>query len=770
MDGFRIIIAEKADAGRRIAYFLSGGQVKSHRAKGTSYLEFEYDGSKTYLIPLSGHIVEADFESGYSDWSKIDLSDLIDARIVKNIKNKVAYQTLQAFRGKVEEIVIATDYDREGELIGVEALDIIKEGKEEIRRAKFSALTKNEILDSFKNLIGVNYSLADAADARESIDLIWGSVLTRFFSVTTGRLGKSFLSAGRVQTPTLAIVVDREREIQGFRPEPYWTISVTFDKDGQFKARYSENIKDQETAERIYEAIKGKNGRVSSYTSKEEPIRRPAPFSTTEFLREASRIGIMPTKAMSIAENLYMRGLISYPRTDNTVYPRSINLKSVLKKLENTAYSKYVKEIESFDRISPSRGRTETTDHPPIYPVDSPKEQLKGDYGRVYDLILRHFLSTLYREGRKTVAEAEIDVNGYTFKAAGQRTTDRGWTEIYGYDPKDVYLPDLAEGEDLKAIDWNIQREETKPPPRYDMSSLLKKMEDLNLGTKSTRHDIIGKLIERGFIEGNPVRPTSLGMAFIDAVRSVNSHIADPEMTAKLEEDMDRIEKNEMSKNDVVEESKKMLHEVLSHFLTKTADVKDIITKGINAGQEIGNCPFHEGKKIMAIRDRFTYTLRCEDPSCRINFRIKRNGSVTLSDQKCPVCGLPMIKIIRKGQSPEIKCIDPDCSYNRENEDYGECPSDHGRLVLRQSKYGKRFLGCSNYPKCTVTYPLPQMGKIIKTGEVCPYCGAPILAASRNGRTWKFCPNMQCEYNRKKKPEATVEKSVRKKGRNASKS
>jgi len=374
------------------------------------------------------------------------------------------------------------------------------------------------------------------------------------------------------------------------------------------------------------------------------------------------------------------------------------------------------------------------------------------------------------QDGKKTVAEAEIYVNGYTFKAAGQHTTDRGWTEIYGYDPKDVYLPELTEGEDLKAIDWNIQREETKPPPRYDMSSLLKKMEELNLGTKSTRHDIIGKLIERGFIEGNPVKPTPLGMAFIDAVRSVNSHIADPEMTAKLEEDMDRIEKNEMSKNDVVEESKKMLHEVLSHFLAKTADVKDIITKGINAGQEIGDCPFHEGKKIMVIRDRFTYTVRCEDPSCKINFRIKRNGSITLSDQKCPVCGLPMIKIIRKGQSPEIKCIDPDCSYNRENEDYGECPADHGRLVLRQSKYGKRFLGCSNYPKCTVTYPLPQMGRITKTGEVCPYCGAPILALSRNGRKWKFCPNMQCEYNKKRKPEAAVEKSVRKKGRNASKS
>ncbi|PYB69125.1 DNA topoisomerase I [Thermoplasma sp. Kam2015] len=770
MDGSRIIIAEKADAGRRIAYFLSGGNVKSHRSKGTSYLEFEYDGAKTYLIPLSGHIVEADFESGYSDWSKIDLSDLIDAKIVKNVKNRIAYQTLTSFRGKVHEIVIATDYDREGELIGVEALDIIRNGDESVKRAKFSALTRNEIMDSFKNLIGVNYSLADAADARESIDLIWGSVLTRFFSVTTGRLGRSFLSAGRVQTPTLAIIVDREREIISFRPEPYWTLHVVFDKDGKFVARYPENIKDRNTAENIFNSINGKNGRVVSYRSRDESIRRPAPFSTTEFLREASRIGIMPSKAMSIAENLYMRGLISYPRTDNTVYPRSINLKAVLKKLENTSYSKYVKEIESFDRILPSRGRTETTDHPPIYPVDAPKEDLKGDYARVYDLVLKHFLSTLYRDGSKTVTEAEIDIAGHIFLANGQRTTDRGWTQIYGYEPRDVYLPQLVEGEEVKAVDWKMEEDETKPPPRYDMSALLKKMEDLNLGTKSTRHDIIGKLIERGFIEGNPVRPTPLGMAFIDAVRSVNSHIADPEMTAKLEQDMDRIERNEMRKAEVVEESKRMLHEVLSHFMNRTESVREIITKGLNSGQDIGNCPFHEGKKIMLMKDRFTYTIRCEDQSCRINFKIKRNGSISLSDEKCPVCGLPMIRIIRKGQSPEIKCIDPDCTFNRENDDYGECPSDHGRLVLRQSKYGKRFLGCSNYPKCTVTYPLPQMGKIIKTGETCQYCGAPILAVSRGGRRWKFCPNMSCEYNKKRKTSEGTDKKERRTRKNASKS
>ncbi|BAB59161.1 DNA topoisomerase 1 [Thermoplasma volcanium GSS1] len=768
-DYFRVIIAEKVDAGRRIAYFLSNGTAKARRVKGLSYIEFESNGKKTLLIPLSGHIVEADFPENFSNWEKTDLKELIDADIVKKVKNKSAYQTLSSFKGKADEIIIATDYDREGELIGVEALDIIKEGQEKVLRAKFSSLVGQEIRNAFEKPIDVNYNLADAADARESIDLIWGAVLTRFFSLATGRLGRYFLSAGRVQTPTLAIVVEREREIENFKPQTFWTISITFQKEGEFQAAYEKKLFDKDVANSVFSSINGRDGTVIKFEKHEESIRRPTPFSTTEFLREASRIGIMPTKAMSIAESLYTRGLISYPRTDNTVYPRAINLRNVLQKFSKSKYSNYVEEILGWEKIIPSRGRTETTDHPPIYPVEMPKEELKGDYARIYDLILRRFISTLYRDGRKTVKEAEIDVNGYKFLARGSQTTDLGWMAVYGYSSRDEFMPDLSEGEILHGTNWLLNEDQTKPPPRYDMASLLKKMEDLNLGTKSTRHDIIGKLIDRGFIEGNPVRPTGLGIAFIDAVKSVNSSIADPDMTAKLEQDMDKIERSLMSKQEVVDESKKMLHSVLGDFINKADDVKSIINTGINAGEAMGKCPFHPDHNLILSKDKFTYRIRCEVDGCRIDFKIKKNGSISLMDQLCPVCGLPLIKIIRRGQSPEVKCIDPGCAYNKEKEDFGECPKDGGRLILRQSRYGKRFLGCSNYPKCTVTYPLPQKGKIEKTGEKCPICGAPLLEAVNGKRRWKFCPNISCEYNKKKSNKVEEKKAGRRK-KDASKS
>ena len=387
-----VIIAEKADAGRRIAYFLSEGTQKSKKANGTSYIEFSRDGRDYALISLSGHIVELDFPKEMNDWSNVDLHKLIYTRIEKNLKNKTAGKTLAGFGEPGSEFIIATDYDREGELIGTEALELAgfdrEKRKFEVKRAKFSALTREEILSAFEKPISVDFDLADSAAAREEIDLIWGAVLTRFFSVSTKRLGKDFLSVGRVQTPTLALIVDREEEIQNFKEEAFWRIITTFFKKGNFKGVYKEErIFDKDDAQKVFEAVNGKDGVTKSFTMEKARIYKPPPFNTTEFLREASRIGVNPARAMSIAENLYMRGYISYPRTDNTVYQRSINLTGVLKKLQKGDFKNDVEKVLAQESIRPSRGRTEATDHPPIYPVSSPKAgELKSDFQKIYEL------------------------------------------------------------------------------------------------------------------------------------------------------------------------------------------------------------------------------------------------------------------------------------------------------------------------------------------------------------------------------------------------
>ena len=754
-----IIITEKADAARRIAYILSDGTSKQKRTKGLNYIEFGEGPGLTYVIPLSGHIIEIDFPPKFKDWKGTNLQELTFAEIIKKVKNKGAFNSLVSLSGFSDRIIVATDFDREGELIGVEALDIVKENvlsktkrKPEILRARFSSLTGEDVRNAFSSPAGIDENLADSASAREEIDLIWGAALTRFFSIASRRLGKNFLSVGRVQTPTLAIVVRRENEITEFKPVPYWKINITFNKTIDFLASYIEDqIWEKSRAEEIFASVDGKDGVLKSFERKEEPILKPTPFNTTEFLREASRIGIHPAKAMKIAESLYTRGYISYPRTDNTVYQRSIYLKGVLEKLLATPFQADVRKVLEQETIRPSRGKMETTDHPPIYPVSAAKDgTLKGDFLKVYELVVRRFLATLYVHGKREVSRALIDVNGHDFIASGLKIIDPGWLDLYPYRTvNEVRLPDLKEGDHLKGKKWDLIADETKPPRRFDLASLIKRMEELKLGTKSTRHDIIGKLQERGYIEGNPVRPTELGKGLIDALLKVKSGITEPDMTAKLEEDMDEIAASRMRKDEVVRISREMLSSVLTEFGDRESEIGETIQDSLKRGTVVGRCQEHN-TDIMLVKYRDSGRLKCLTEGCRIDFPVKLTGLPQIQDVKCEKCGLPMLKIIRRGQSPETRCIDPKCEYNQIRDTVGQCPKDGGNLIVRQSRFGKRFIGCANYPDCNQTYPLPQMGYLRSTGEKCPECGAPILTASRGKGLWKFCPKMDCGYNHRK--------------------
>lgn len=756
----KIIITEKADAARRIAYILSNGTSKQKRSKGLNYIEFGEGNDHHAVIPLSGHIVAIDFNDSLKDWKSTRLEDIISSNVVHKVTNKSAFNSLVSLTDKAESIIVATDYDREGELIGVEALDIVDRNvlqkihsHPEIKRARFSALTPDDIRKAFSDLAEVDNDLAQSASAREEIDLFWGAVLTRFFSLTSNRLGRNFLSVGRVQTPTLALVVRRELEIRDFVEKPYWTLSILFNKRRDFLAHYKEGaIWDKKDADRIYQEINGQNGTVKEFSRNDERIYKPPPFNTTEFIREASRIGVQPARAMKIAEDLYTRGYISYPRTDNTVYQRSINLKGVLNKLKETEFSELVQKVLSQEIIRPSRGKTEATDHPPIYPVSAAKQtDLRGDQWKIYELIVRRFLATLYREGTREVTYALIDVKGHEFEANGQTVTDPGWLELYPYRKvEETIIPELQPGTEVRGKEWNLNEEKTKPPRRYDMASLIKKMEELNLGTKSTRHDIIEKLQQRGFIEGNPVRPTYLGMGLIESLLMVQSTITEPDMTATLETEMDGIANRQRTKKDVVQISKNMLLDVLKQFKSKEDVIRETIISSLRKGNPVGKCPVH-GTDIVLMRNKDYSRLKCEQEGCKIDFPSPLRGTPQILEDKCEVCGLPLMRVIRKGQSPETRCIDPKCQFNSSRSMMGKCPQDGGDLIVRQSRFGKRFLGCANYPKCTTTFPLPQMGQLKNTGEVCPSCGAPLIIAFRNRRAWKFCPKMDCQYNKEKK-------------------
>jgi len=641
-----LVICEKGIAARRIAQILSNGKYRQGKIAGVPYYYFD----DYVVIGLKGHIMKLDYPKEFSKWNGISPKNLIDVEPVKKVTSPATKKALKELAKGASRIIIATDYDREGELIGVEALSMLPEGIE-VKRARFSAITPYEIKRAFENLGEVDYNLSKSAEARQYVDLIWGASLTRFISISSNQLGKDFLSVGRVQTPTLSLIVEREKQIEKFVPTPYWIIKLVLEKNGIKFDASSDKIEDEEKAKKIYENVrKRRDAIVTEFEKKTKQEMPPPPYDTTSFLKDASYLGHSPANAMKIAEELYMNGYISYPRTDNTVYP-PLPFDSILKKLSKV-FPRDIEKLIKIRREKPTRGKKYSHDHPPIHPVDAYKGK---EHQKIYELIARRFMVTLAKnaliEEKKFKLEAEI-----IFKGQGKKIIEKNWLELYPYikiEEKEV--PDLKEGEKLRIIEAKIERKETKPPKRYTQGSLLAEMEKLGLGTKSTRHEIISKLYQRKYIKGKTISPTPAGVAVTEALKKGAEIITKPEMTAMLEEDMEKIAEGKKSFEEVIEESKDILKKAFEVLEGKEKDI----------AREIKNALYKQ------------------------NF-------------------------------------------------FGKCPNCGSDLVLRKSRNGKRFIGCSNYPKCTTTYPLPQKGVVFFEGEYCK-CGAPKITIIYRGKKWKKC-------------------------------
>jgi len=292
-----LVICEKGNAARRIAGILSEGNPKQKRYGRVTVYSFSRNGVSYNVIGLRGHIIAMDFDKNLNSWSSVPPHELIRAEPVKRITENSIVSVLRKLAESADEIIIATDYDREGELIGVEAIEASGSGEKDrkkIKRARFSSLTKHEILEAFENLGDVNYPLAKSAEARQVVDLTWGAVLTRLISLAAGQKGKNFLSAGRVQSPTLSLIVDRDREIREFVPQPYWIVQAELKKEQTFFAHHRDQpFKKRDEADTAFNrAMKAKWARVVEFTAEEKKDRPPAPFDTTTFLMEASKLGI----------------------------------------------------------------------------------------------------------------------------------------------------------------------------------------------------------------------------------------------------------------------------------------------------------------------------------------------------------------------------------------------------------------------------------------------------------------------------------------------
>jgi DNA topoisomerase-1 len=618
---------------------------------------------------MRGHVLQVDFPEEYRGWQEVAPRDLIDAQIIKTPKEKMLVATLKKLAKLADEVVIATDYDREGELIGSDIVDLIREVNPDapITRARFSALTPKEINDAFDQLDTLNVNLAKAGEARQDIDLIWGAALTRFISLAANRLWRKFLSAGRVQSPTLALVVDREEEIRAFVPEDFWQVKVTLDHEGdQFTARHkTERFTDEAEARAAFDRIDA-DGTVTEVKTRERKISPPAPFNTTAFLAAASNLKIPPARAMDVAESLYSRGFISYPRVDNTVYPESLELDGVLRAIQGSeVVGPLAAELLQKKELKATRGKKFSTDHPPIYPTSAAdRSKLSSLEWKVYELVARRFMATLSEEALARSTRVDIDIASEPFVARGDVIVSEGFLRYYPYSrKKDDELPQLSEGDKVKVVDKDLEAKQTQPPARYTEGGLIQKMEELGLGTKSTRHNIIQSLVERGYVYGSPLKPSETGIAVSKALERHATMVTSPSMTAELERDMDAISVGDQTLDLVVNRSREVLGKVLDIMESQKEEISREIKEGMRGDTVLGACPSCDGElTIKTARKSGKRFAGCASyPDCTRTYPLPQKGSILATGETCEECGTPRIRVVTKGRKPWDLCLDPDC-------------------------------------------------------------------------------------------------------------
>ena len=812
----KLIVTEKNDAAGQIARLLSdSGKPKADKVYDTPVYRFRRGGEDCVTIGLRGHILQPDFppelkfndEEGWfgvtaegevlpadvpdglarppydtkrkpylkdgidiKGWKIASLPYLVWAPIEKTPAEKGIIRSLKNLAKKADSVVIGTDFDREGELIGSDALRQIREVAPDVpvSRARYSAFTKAEIDHAFNNLVELDQDLADAGESRHYIDLIWGAVLTRY--LTTARFSGfgNTRSAGRVQTPTLALVVERERERMAFKPEDYWVIfgEASHGEDDPFKVSHTTaRFWDKDAADAAYANVaQAKEARVTAVERKSRTQRPPAPFNTTSLQAAAAAEGISPARAMRLAESLYMDGLISYPRVDNTVYPSSLDLKDCVRTISKVPqYAPTCKALLSQPKLTATRGKQETTDHPPIYPTGAADpEKLQPAAWKLYNLIARRFLATLMGPATIEGTKVTFDVNGEPFQASGNVLANPGFRSIYPYGlKKDDQLPELHEGDVCDVEKMDLLAKQTEPPARYSQGKLIQEMEKRGLGTKSTRASIIDTLYQRKYLKNDPCEPSQLGMAIIDALNTYAPRITTPEMTSELEDDMTKVAEGTDTQTQVVTHSRALLAGMMDGLIEHTEDLSEAIADAVTADAKIGVCP-KCGRDLVvktSAKTRGSFAGCMGWPDCDVTYPLPQGRIEALEGEAavCPNCGAPRIKVQPFRQKAYETCINPACPTNREPDvEVGVCHAcaeagRTGKLIAHKSeRTGKRFIRCTNYDDCGTSYPLPQRGKLEATGEECPDCGAPMVIVTTARGPWKLGPNLDCPSREKK--------------------
>ena len=662
----------------------------------------KYLGSRYKVVASVGHVrdlpksklgidVENDFEPQYiSIRGKGDL--------IKELKKEAK---------KAGKIYLATDPDREGEAISWHLAFLLGIDPGSPCRIEFNEITKNRIKEAIKNPRAIDLSLVDAQQARRVLDRLVGYQI----SPLLWRKVRKGLSAGRVQSAALKIICDREKEIRNFVPEEYWTITAEFNKKKNFTAKLSYKngkkikISSKEENDKILEELSYNKYSVSKIIEKPRVKKPYAPFTTSSMQQDAAnKLNFNTRKTMVVAQQLYegidvgkrgTMGLITYLRTD------SVRVSDEAKAAAASYVTEEFGEEYSANNIFSSKRKDVQDAHEAIRPSDvnlkpeGIKEYLSGDQFKLYKLIWTRFVASQMAAARYDSMQVDIENGNYRFRANGSKRLFDGYQKVYktADEEKDNLLPELNEGEELKLIDIKGEQNFTQPPARFTEASLVKTLEELNIGRPSTYAPIVGTLGERRYVkkEKKSLIPSELGFLVTGLMEEYFKEIVDVRFTASMEDRLDEVETTG-------HEWKQIIRDFYGPFRKDLEKADAAIEKVVVEDKPTGEVCELCGKPMVFKAGRYGDFIACSGyPECRNTKPILKAIGV-----KCPKCGKDVIE--------------------------------------KKSKRGKIFYGCSGYPECDMSYWNKPVNK------ACPKCGSLLTEKITKGEKGLVCSNQECDY------------------------
>lgn len=656
----------------------------------------KYLGSDYKVVSSKGHIRDLSTKGKYG--LGVDIEDNFKPDYI-TIKGKSTMVTsLKKEVKRADKVYLATDPDREGEAISWHLYDALGLNDDNYERVEFHEITKNAVLEAFKNVRKIDKNLVNSQETRRILDRIIGFRLSKLMQAKTD--GKS---AGRVQSVALKLVVDKEREINAFVSEEYWSITGIFNDFEASLFNYNHKdieIKNEAEANEILEKL-SKSFIIESVTKKSKNKKAKPAYITSTMQQDASnRLGFNAKKTMSIAQKLYegieleneTTGLITYMRTDSIRLSDEFikNTYGFIKNKFGEEYIGYVKTTKKKENVQDA--------HEAIRPTnitktpESIKMYLTNDEYKLYKLIYERALASLMADAKTENTTVVLDNNNYQFKATGQIITFDGYLKVYNEDTKDTILPpfDTYKSKVIVAKDIISDQHFTNPPARYTEAKLIKEMEELGIGRPSTYATTMDILKNRGYVNivDKKFIPTEIGFQITDKLQECFSHLINVEYTANMENDLDKIA-----------DGKKVWYKVLKQFY-----------------------------------DEF-------EPALNEAFDKLPKKEVVQTGEDCPKCGNPLV--IRKGRYGEFTACSnyPKCKYikqePKEENKIIDCPNCNGQIVMKRSRKGKVFYGCNNYPDCKTAYWDQPID------EKCPNCNNVLTIKGKKIK----CSS--CEYEKK---------------------